>query len=510
MSLLAAFAAMLGKQWLARYPHHTGGSIIERCGDRQRKCDGFEKWPFRLFIESLPILLQVALFLLACGLSRYMWLINHSVGRVIIAFTALGFLFYIVIVISGTYSYECPFQTPVSIGIRYLKDGGATHGPFSSWPPPNVVSLIQGLACVFRRAYNTTRRPSTWEFLLSQILSGIRKAAGIVGQPVRRFRPAGESLPTSTEDVNHELVELPDDQGLRVLVRDLEAIREQNADDVRCVSWILRNITDPEALDAAVRLAGTIRWFDGDADQDPPFDVIISAFEACFDSAKQLNPGMRGQAYFSVRAILQINMRARIRSQEHASKYLLPTQTISSISFQPINLDLYHVARMLESNVRAPMPTLPILYLPTSENTRAHSLWLSNLLVDLTRAGPNPILEDYWSHLAVAKTNHQPTIANVLIMWYMLLGGQVEEGSLWAVDKSYAVVTLFLLPECSALHTQRLVGNHPPQFVPKSDGVHCRWKSLQSSRLSVGLFGNVGRTSYLFGSDGLPMVFCYL
>ena len=37
ISLLAAFVAMLGKQWLNRYLRHSGGFMIERCGDRQRK-----------------------------------------------------------------------------------------------------------------------------------------------------------------------------------------------------------------------------------------------------------------------------------------------------------------------------------------------------------------------------------------------------------------------------------------------------------------------------------------
>ena len=43
ISLLAAFVAMLGKQWLNRYLRNSGGSMIERCGDRQHKCDGLEK-----------------------------------------------------------------------------------------------------------------------------------------------------------------------------------------------------------------------------------------------------------------------------------------------------------------------------------------------------------------------------------------------------------------------------------------------------------------------------------
>ena len=41
--MLAAFVAMLGKQWLNGCLRHTGGSTIERCGDHQCKFDGF-KW----------------------------------------------------------------------------------------------------------------------------------------------------------------------------------------------------------------------------------------------------------------------------------------------------------------------------------------------------------------------------------------------------------------------------------------------------------------------------------
>jgi hypothetical protein len=142
MSLLAAFVAMLGKQWLNRYLRHTGGSVAERCGDRQRKFDGMEKWPFRMFIESLPIMLQIALLLLACGLSRYMWSVNTSVARIIITFTVLGVLFYIGIVAAGTSSYECPFQTPASIGLRYLRDSNTTQKLLANLSPLKAISII--------------------------------------------------------------------------------------------------------------------------------------------------------------------------------------------------------------------------------------------------------------------------------------------------------------------------------------------------------------------------------
>ena len=120
ISLLAAFVAMLGKQWLNRYLRNAGGLTIERCGDRQRKCDGLKKWPFHFFVESLPVMLQVALLLPACGLCKHMGSINSSIAGVLITFTVLGVLFYLGIVVVGTSSYECPFQTLVSVALRSI------------------------------------------------------------------------------------------------------------------------------------------------------------------------------------------------------------------------------------------------------------------------------------------------------------------------------------------------------------------------------------------------------
>ena len=511
MSLLAAFVAMLGKQWLNRYLRHTGGSMIERCGDRQRKFDGLEKWPFRLFVESLPIMLQIALLLLTCGLSRYMWSINTSVASVVISFTVLGILFYIGIVVAGTSLYECPFQTPASIGLRHLRDSGTTRRLFISLSPsnvilliyatrrntrrlvarlslpnfvslmhaarrktrrlvarlsmPNVVSLMyatwmdarQGFVSASHFVYNTMRHPLSWEISPSLIVSCIHNMSTKVGhqtiilllqidrafgnakqrlaQEIRRF---GRTvlLPLTTMDSNHQPRAHRDGLGLRV--RNLEALRKRNMDHVRCACWVLRNITDPEAIDSDIRLAGTIQWFDGDSDHDPPYDSIVSTFEACFDSTKQLYPGMRDRAYFSARAILQVNMRARARSHECASKYPIPA--ISSSSFKHTDPDLHHIIRMFKHNSGAHGPILD--FQSGDTNAHAHSLWMSNLFVDLTRTGPSPTLKSYKSYLSAAVTDHRPMIANILLIWDMFLGGYVEEGTSWAVDKSYAVALL--------------------------------------------------------------------
>ena len=119
-SLLAAFLAVLGKQWLARYDTiDLRGSAIERSQDRQRKLNGINTWFFHHVIESLPLMLQAALLLLACALSKYLWEVNTTVAAVVVGVTSLGVLFYLFIVLAGTASVNCPYQTPVATLIRY-------------------------------------------------------------------------------------------------------------------------------------------------------------------------------------------------------------------------------------------------------------------------------------------------------------------------------------------------------------------------------------------------------
>ena len=461
MSLLAAFIAMLGKQWLTRYLRHAGGSMVERCGDRQRKFDGLETWPFRLFIESLPIVLQIALLFLACGLSRYMWSVNTSVARVIISLTAIGLAFYIGIVVAGMSSYECPFQTPVSMGFRDLRDSETTKKLLANLFLPEVISLVyatwvntrRGFISASHHVYSITRYLSP---SLSHVTSSIRSVTTKVGhqmiilllqvdralgnakqrliQGIRSFRRA-ELLPTIAKDTDQQSGVPRNAPGLLVRVRNIEALRRQNTDNVRCVCWVLHNITDPEAIDSAIRLAGTIRWFDGDPDHDPPYDLIVSTFEACFDSTKQLYPGMRDRAYFSARAILQINVGARVHSHEYALTHPIPA--VSSSPSQHTDPDLHNILHMLECNLHLDRP---ILNFPRVDaNTRSHLLWVSNLFLDLTRVGPNPTLRSYESYLNMATANHQVMIADTLVMWYMFLGGHVEEETFWAANKSYAV-----------------------------------------------------------------------
>ena len=109
-SLLSAFLAMLGKQWLNRYASiDMRGSVIERSQNRQRKLDGIVTWYFDAVMESLPLMLQVALLLLGCALSRYLWDSYTTVASVVLGVASLGILLYFLIVVAGSASGSCPY-----------------------------------------------------------------------------------------------------------------------------------------------------------------------------------------------------------------------------------------------------------------------------------------------------------------------------------------------------------------------------------------------------------------
>lgn len=449
MSLLAAFIAMLGKQWLNVYRRHSGGSMVERCGDRQRKFDSLKKWPFHLFVESLPLMLQVALLFLTCGLSRYMWSVNTSVARVVISFTVLGSLFYVGIVIAGALSRECPFQTPASTALRDLRDSAIARkssAALFSLSPSNVIPLIHAARRDTRELLRNLPLPSvtsllsaTWLDARNGFVSASHRVYEIMRYLLYRVPAQTTPLPTTVDDTTDGPLTPQYGPGLQARVWNLNTIRSQNADDARCVPWALRNITDPEAIDSAICLAGIIRWFDGDPDQDPPFDFVASAFEACFDSTKQVYPGMRNRAYFSARAILQISVRARAHSTEHAHKYRIP----GALSFaEHTDPDLCNILSMLKDGFNNDRPSL---HFPDAGTcTHTHSLWMSNLFLDIAHMGPNPTLIFYGSPLSAAVADNQAMIANILLMSYMFLGGQVGEEIFWAVDKSYVVILLYL------------------------------------------------------------------
>ena len=446
--------------------------MIERCGDRQRKCDGLQKWPFHLFVESLPLMLQVALFLLASGLCRHMWSINTPIAGVLITLTALGVLFYLGIVIFGASSYECPFQTPLSVALR------------STWKKagPHITAAFLHIVAAGALLYKClpwllilTTLHHLWEAIQCQILHVVLWLPPITTWYDSQYPPLPTTQPTPQQPIPwlaslHNLWEniqckilhaalcLPQtlpvfttQEGLPITTVNspwfmptaLATLQSTNANDVRCISWILWNITDPEALDAAIRLAGTIRWFEDGLNVEPPYDQIISILKGCFDSAGKVYPGSRDRAYYSAQAVLWIHIRAMCVSGDFAARFPLPTISYDTTSLDP---DLGHLLIIYNEDT-FPIPIIISLYTIYDKATPEHLQWISNALLHLSwakQAAPDisSIFSPYgWGRSKIIMP--LDAVLNFLLASCIFLGQPVKEEVLKIQAKSYVVVHLY-------------------------------------------------------------------
>ena len=464
ISLLAAFVAMLGKQWLNRYLRHAGGSVIERCGDRQRKCDGLQEWPFHLFVESLPVMLQIALLLLACGLCRYMASINTPVAGVLITLTALGVLFYLAIVVAGTSSYACPLQTPASAALRGLWKKIQHHTTLPVHPPWKQVVFPIGFAIhrfkqvVVRPALNLdkwvriTFKSRQHGHPQSPVVSleEIREDSHMFPEPHNNPLTHGPNPPTHDTGPSHRNPDHPSQETDPppqnapapepwLLRGGLTTIEKTNAKDIRCVSWILRNITDPEALDAAIRLAATILWFEEGTDIEPPYNIIVSIFSTCFDSTGAVYPGLSDRAYYSARAILWINIRAMCKGEDFARRNFPLPHINNNGSY---NMDLDSVLEIY--NIMCAHETFICRSGFTKHNTPEHMQWTSRALLHSCWAkqrnpdGFSVILSQWvpdvpWSTIPLDAT------LDLFLVWSTFLGGPIQEEAVKIRDKTYVI-----------------------------------------------------------------------
>ncbi|KAH8106771.1 hypothetical protein BXZ70DRAFT_903609 [Cristinia sonorae] len=136
-SLLVALGAVLATQRLSRYRAvDERGTVEDRGKRRQQKFDGLQAWGFRVFLETLPILLQFSLLLFGISICAYMWSQQRVIAGVLIFTNALGALLWLYTVVVSAIYPESPYDTPIS---NLLASKKKTTND-TSIPPSNDVS----------------------------------------------------------------------------------------------------------------------------------------------------------------------------------------------------------------------------------------------------------------------------------------------------------------------------------------------------------------------------------
>jgi len=363
-SLFAAFLAMLGKQWVNRYLRNHGGSAADKSRDRQRKLDGSEKWHLHLVIEGLPVILQLALMLLGCALSRYLWTISRTVAGVILTFTLFGLTSYVLFTLAATLYYNCPYQTPPSIltrtTIRYLTRSDAAFARL-------LRSAIASLPSAKNLGQNL-------KHLCSWIHSALKSFHCL---PV--IAHGAEGIPVAA-------VVVPPTRIFEDISIDWEACKA----DARCISWVLYSMTDPDVILSTVRFAADTIWYPEVAGALSPHILADLFFDCLLDGGaipgKEEHAISIGMALASVLSI-QLTIEPEDRDLRDLCEHISNNQLVSfqhnsehqsRLVLMMIVMGLKLVARAVP---HAPLPNhwgyrVMFKHLPTT-----HKLWLSRVML---------------------------------------------------------------------------------------------------------------------------------
>ncbi|KAI5825176.1 hypothetical protein K523DRAFT_398479 [Schizophyllum commune Tattone D] len=95
LSLSSALIGIVSKQWLREYLRDPGLSNQTNLGVRQVKHEGLSTWYVNAVITSIPLLLQVALFVFLAGVNYLLWHLQSEVAGAISAFSLIILVFFI-------------------------------------------------------------------------------------------------------------------------------------------------------------------------------------------------------------------------------------------------------------------------------------------------------------------------------------------------------------------------------------------------------------------------------
>ena len=281
ISLLAAFLAMLGKQWLNRFGKvKVRGSEIDESRNRQRKLSGMVSWKFDLVMESLPLMLQSALLLLGYALSRYLWIINLTVASVVIGITCIGLAFYVFIVIAGTIADNCPFQTPASHILRSIYRLDNSRNRY----------IARTRRAMFRLWLRTTRlsRVTTLKLLLPLFTTLKTKRRSLIDQPQRK--KAVRLF--SKKETDHEAYNV----------------------DAGCVVWMIDTARGQTASRIISNFIPEVVWH-RDIKDSPSLPYLYDQAVECFDFEEKkvsLVSRLRDQAFSTTKAFVHLYSQKRV------------------------------------------------------------------------------------------------------------------------------------------------------------------------------------------------------
>ncbi|CAE6460047.1 unnamed protein product [Rhizoctonia solani] len=120
LSLTAALAAVLAKEWLAAYVSDRPTQPKKRAIQRQRRRESLDRWMLPAVISILPMLMHASLLIFLVGLIIWLWMLDLIIALAFtIMFVAIILYYFGTTGLAIMYP-NCPYQTPVATYLRPL------------------------------------------------------------------------------------------------------------------------------------------------------------------------------------------------------------------------------------------------------------------------------------------------------------------------------------------------------------------------------------------------------
>ena len=294
-------------------------------------------------MELLPLMLQAALLLFSCALSRYLWEINRTIASVLLGVTSFGALSYILIIIAGAAFDSCPYQTPGAHILRHhllpaLRSSSYCYKTpafwwewmdFELWYSPG--NVILSLMCII------------WlpiALVIDISLLGRAILRSLIALSITAYHSAPFQMPD------------PDQQTILL--------------DLRCVSWMLHTSLDKGFLLTAFQYLMTMAEL---ACSDP--SLIFGCFNI-FTSCVKVTNGMAVMVQ-GMEKLAEPSATFFFRTLRH----LLSTDPTSSTL-----VDLYRRYRRLFPPLWEDFEGLPIRYTTIAIHIWVHQILLNHIPVN--------------------------------------------------------------------------------------------------------------------------------
>ena len=374
--------------------------------------NGMVTWHFTLVMECLPLMLQAALLLLGYALSNYLFTINNVVAGVVVGFTAFGLLFYLLIVSAATLSYNCPFQTPLSLVIRFMLrfDNGHKY----------LRRTGKRLGRTFSFSKKRQQRPkSTGSYTLGSFNTFDARTIGNHIELVMAGA-ANQQAPLFNKETDWHGYVL----------------------DANCIAWLLEMSTDADIILVIMKFIPEVVWYAGI--QNVPLEILYDTALECFDHSfgrPVVSPGLRNKAYLSAKALLHLAIQRQCIDHE-ADKVVF--KSISS-RHPIVGFRRYEGDSDLESTlgvIDRVFGNYEAMQWQTFSFSVTHHAWMAHILLyrawDVLRKDlplPDDVKEFVLHSLRLEPLPPTPIVTDCLFIIGLVLGVELHIDDLLIVDK---------------------------------------------------------------------------